>query len=101
MTNIILFLSDVRGVLVLARPTGIIIRSGGALFASPPSEATSKEELNSSSGNSKSLGTGASEVARKYARLARNLVESVGDEVRSVEDGVSYAVLGSQLKYAV
>lgn len=30
-----------------------------------------------------------SELARKYARLATRLVESVGEEVRGVEDEVS------------
>lgn len=89
-------LTDVQGVLILSRPSGIILRSSGGLFAlqtsakaaSPaPTSQGSEEELAGS--NEVSVAPTVSELALKYSRLATRLVESVGEEVRAVVDNVS------------
>ncbi|KAL8280439.1 hypothetical protein RQP46_007087 [Phenoliferia psychrophenolica] len=79
---------NVQGVLILARETGIVIRSAGPLFALPPVPAAAPatdDTTGASNGTSAAITT--SETARAYAKAARALVESVGVEVARLEDG--------------
>lgn len=83
-------MTDVKGVLILSRPSGIILRSAGALFATPstpalPAAAEDDDAPRATNG----ITVTSSELARAYAKLAVNLVQSVGAEVREVEAGVS------------
>ncbi|KAK4335102.1 Robl_LC7 domain-containing protein [Rhodotorula toruloides] len=83
---------DVQGVLILARPNGIILRSSGSLFALPPSSAAvaspspRAEGDEEDEGEKEQSGPKTSEVARKYARAATRMVEAVGNEVRDCDD---------------
>ncbi|KAM0751911.1 hypothetical protein T439DRAFT_325100 [Meredithblackwellia eburnea MCA 4105] len=90
----------VQGILILARESGIIIRTGGPLFASttPPS-APSQANKESVDDGEESSALGAAppppppppptfgELALSYARSARVLVDSIGAEVGKLEDG--------------
>lgn len=101
---------DVRGVLILSRPTGIVLASSGQLFAPPPtplppttarlgssestplsSQDTVKPPVNGvDGGETVEVGVSVSEVARRYAASAVKMVEAVGEEVRTIgEEGVS------------
>lgn len=73
-----------------------MLRSAGALFALPPAEPPASP----SKGASTDAQTGANEetpaeprtisdLALKYSKLATRVVESVGEEVRSINDTVS------------
>lgn len=94
--------SDVQGVLILARPNGIILRSAGALFALPPSAAVSSPPPQPTEGDEegeeekKPSGPATSELARKYARAATRMVEAVGSEVRECDE--AKAVSGGSLE---
>ncbi|GAA5958093.1 hypothetical protein JCM8115_001128 [Rhodotorula mucilaginosa] len=96
---------NVKGVLILSRPNGIILRSAGPLFAHTPARSQPVEEtagrLDDAAPDQqeKQDGDGApeetkpplpppahSELARKYARAAARMVESVRAEVRDVEE---------------
>lgn len=110
--------ADVRGVLILARSSGIVLRASGALFAPPatplvPTAARMASTPTAAAGDTSGVnladvsavvngdgagpggegeetGAAVSEVARRYAEAARRIVEAVGGEVRGVgEDGVS------------
>ncbi|KAK4705676.1 dynein light chain roadblock-type, partial [Phenoliferia sp. Uapishka_3] len=79
---------NVQGVLILARDTGIIIRSAGTLFAVPPAPATAPVSEDADGViNGAAVTVSFSETARAYAKAARALVESVGSEVARLEDG--------------
>lgn len=88
--------------LILSRPNGIILRSAGPLFAHTPTRPTAVEKsagrLEDAEAEQQTEGAdGApeeakqppppahSELARKYARAAARMVESVRAEVRAVE----------------
>ncbi|KDE04865.1 hypothetical protein MVLG_04725 [Microbotryum lychnidis-dioicae p1A1 Lamole] len=93
---------NVKGVMILRRPLGIILRTAGPLFptstsstssagpstitsnaadtsgkdASQPSEASTGEEETHSTND---------QLALSYARLGHNLVENVAEEVKAVD----------------
>ncbi|GAA5983845.1 hypothetical protein JCM10908_005948 [Rhodotorula pacifica] len=86
---------NVKGVLVLSRPNGIILRSAGPLFAHTP--ARPKPQENGRREDSAEADTpqeeeqkeevpppAHSELARRYARAATRMVDSVSTEVREV-----------------
>ncbi|CDR40303.1 RHTO0S05e01068g1_1 [Rhodotorula toruloides] len=83
---------DVQGVLILARPNGIILRSSGSLFALPPSSAAVSSPPPRAEGDEEGeekeeeSGPKTSEVARKYARAATRMVEAIGIEVRDCDE---------------
>lgn len=94
--------ADVKGVLILSRPNGIILRSAGPLFAHTPTRPTAVEKpagrlddaeaeqqaegAEGSAEEAKPPPPAHSELARKYARAAARMVESVRAEVRDVEE---------------
>ncbi|KAI5476401.1 dihydropyrimidinase [Pseudohyphozyma bogoriensis] len=75
----------VRGVLILARATGIIIRSAGPLFALPPAAAVAATPAPDASEAETPVAPTSSETARAYAKAAVKLVESVGTELSEVD----------------
>ncbi|GAA5999810.1 hypothetical protein JCM10207_005921 [Rhodosporidiobolus poonsookiae] len=76
---------NVQGVLILSRPTGIILRSAGSLFALPPSASASRDDADDAEeGTGQRVQPTASELARRYAKAAVRMVEAVGEEVRGV-----------------
>ncbi|GAA5967655.1 hypothetical protein JCM11641_005724 [Rhodosporidiobolus odoratus] len=84
----------VQGVLILSRPAGLILRSAGTLFALPPSAAVTRDnddvrEEGKSEDEGKVDGEKEvvrnSEMARRYAKAAVRIVESVGGEVDGLE----------------
>ncbi|KWU42037.1 hypothetical protein RHOSPDRAFT_36450 [Rhodotorula sp. JG-1b] len=97
---------NVKGVLILSRPNGIILRSAGPLFAHSPTRSQPIEKtagrLEDTEAEQQAEGAdGApgeakppppppppahSELARKYARAAARMVESIRAEVRDVEE---------------
>lgn len=84
--------------MILSRPSGIILRLTGGLFApaSTPALAASQDDDAPTTANGTTSMT--SDLARVYAKLAVTLVDSVGAEVRGVEDGVRGALLPTKLK---
>ena len=83
--------------LIVSRPSGIVLRSSGALFALPvpappvsPSKATPIAADVSNAEDTSEPRT-VSDLALKYSKLATRVVESVGQEVRAVVDNVSNA----------
>ncbi|ORY84144.1 hypothetical protein BCR35DRAFT_303221 [Leucosporidium creatinivorum] len=84
---------NVKGVLILSRPSGIILRSAGALFPvvapstpalpSAPNEEGAEPAAEAANGSASLT----NELARAYAKMATRLVETVGSEVRGVEEG--------------
>jgi dynein light chain roadblock-type len=86
-------------VLILSRPSGIILRSAGALFPvvapstpalpSAPTKEGTEPEAEAANGSASLT----NELARAYAKMATRLVESVGSEVRGVEEGVCRSLL--------
>ncbi|KAG0662120.1 hypothetical protein C6P46_003513 [Rhodotorula mucilaginosa] len=98
---------NVKGVLILSRPNGIILRSAGPLFAHTPTRSQPVEKtagrLDDAAAEEQQEEEGAegapeeakpsslpppahSELARKYARAAARMVDSVRAEVRDVEE---------------
>lgn len=80
------------------------MRSSGALFALPapapspesPSKATPTDATGGSDSTEPTEPKTVSDLALKYSRLALRVVESVGEEVRSVVDGVSSVMIRLQ-----
>merc|ERR1711939_790186 len=71
---------NVQGVLILARPNGIILRSTGSLFALPPAAAPANDEESAQpNGEDDVLVPTTSELARRY-------VEAVAAEVKDVDE---------------
>ncbi|GAA6060473.1 hypothetical protein JCM10212_007104 [Sporobolomyces blumeae] len=90
---------NVRGVLILSRPNGLIIRSAGSLFAFSPSTASDATtsarsmELNDQAdgeheSEKKDGVVTTSELARRYARAAVRMVEAVGTDVHGLDEDV-------------
>ncbi|GAA5864233.1 hypothetical protein JCM3774_001265 [Rhodotorula dairenensis] len=92
---------NVKGVLILSRPNGIILRSAGPLFAHAPPRAPPQEygrpedteagqpEEGPRDGREEATARpppAHSELARRYARSAVRMVDSVRAEVREVDD---------------
>ncbi|TNY23539.1 hypothetical protein DMC30DRAFT_414055 [Rhodotorula diobovata] len=78
---------NVQGVLILARPNGIILRSTGSLFALPPAAAPANDEESAQpNGEDDVLVPTTSELARRYAKAALNMVEAVAAEVKDVDE---------------
>ncbi|GEM10011.1 dynein light chain-related protein [Rhodotorula toruloides] len=83
---------DVQGVLILARPNGIILRSSGSLFALPPPATASSPAPRATEGEvgdeeeKEPSGPKTSGLARRYARAATRMVEAVGSEVRDCDE---------------
>ncbi|GAA6005895.1 roadblock/LC7 domain-containing protein [Rhodotorula paludigena] len=84
---------NVQGVLILARPNGIILRSTGSLFALPPATAAAAAHAGddegvegTSNGAEPVAAPTTSETARAYAKAAVRMVEAVGSEVRDVDE---------------
>ncbi|BGP40570.1 hypothetical protein JCM10450v2_004566 [Rhodotorula kratochvilovae] len=75
---------NVQGVLILARPNGIILRSAGALFALLPAAATTNDD--GEEGAEETIVSTSSELARRYAKAAIRMVEAVGAEVKDVDE---------------
>ncbi|GAA5844280.1 hypothetical protein JCM3766R1_002896 [Sporobolomyces carnicolor] len=78
---------NVQGVLVLSRPSGIIIRSAGTLFALPPASAAVDSTEQGSlveDGQEERPFASTSELARSYAKAAVRMVEAVGTDVREL-----------------
>ncbi|SCV72023.1 BQ2448_4717 [Microbotryum intermedium] len=93
---------NVKGVMILRRPLGIILRTAGPLFpastsstsAAAPSTTTTNAADTSTQDASRNSETSPAEeethstndqVALSYARLGHNLVETVGEEVKAVD----------------
>lgn len=82
-----------QGVLILARPNGIILRSTGSLFALPSASAAAAAPAGddegvegTSSGAEPVAAPTTSETARAYAKAAVRMVEAVGSEVREIDE---------------
>lgn len=69
----------VQGILILTRPTGMIVKSSGPLFALPVNGES--EESGATVGHSES--------ARKYAGMAYRCVKSCEEEARGLDEKVS------------
>lgn len=73
--------------MILARPNGIILRSTGSLFALPPAAAPANDEESAQpNGEDDVLVPTTSELARRYAKAALNMVEAVAAEVKDVDE---------------
>ncbi|GAA5935805.1 hypothetical protein JCM3775_007334 [Rhodotorula graminis] len=78
---------NVQGVLILARTTGIILRSTGSLFALQPAPAaTATDDLPV---EDDPVVPTTSELARRYAKSAVSIVEAVAAEVKDVDEDQS------------
>ncbi|GAA5896783.1 hypothetical protein JCM8208_007088 [Rhodotorula glutinis] len=75
---------NVQGVLILARSTGIILRSTGSLFALQPAPAATADDGTLTGGEA--IVPTTSELARRYAKSAVSIVEAVATEVKDVDD---------------
>ncbi|GAA5843534.1 hypothetical protein JCM9279_000785 [Rhodotorula babjevae] len=75
---------NVQGVLILARSTGIILRSTGSLFALQPAPTPVADD-DKVEGEEVVVPT-TSELARRYAKAAVNIVEAVAGEVKDVDE---------------
>ncbi|GAA5925249.1 roadblock/LC7 domain-containing protein [Sporobolomyces koalae] len=81
---------NVRGVLVLSRPNGIILRSAGSLFALPPTTDVGSSIVGGTENEDDEVdgpesGPPTSELAREYAKAAVRMVEAVGTDVRGLD----------------
>ncbi|GAA6055333.1 hypothetical protein JCM3770_005290 [Rhodotorula araucariae] len=76
---------NVQGVLILARPNGIILRAAGTLFAPLPATARTSESGEQAEEGEAVVST-TSELARRYAKAAVRMVEAVGAEVKDVDE---------------
>ncbi|KAM0791565.1 hypothetical protein ACM66B_006011 [Microbotryomycetes sp. NB124-2] len=90
---------NVKGVLILSRQRGIIIKSAGALFSQPTSASSNEGPITAASqpngsttsepddqGSGADVKAVANPIAVKYAATAARLVETVHDEVNALDD---------------